>query len=299
MFKFLNHIDTVYAGLPVKCKYNHKIDYLENKLCLKIIGDIEKSEKVLICLHGIGGNKDSGYINSMINSFIDEFKNDCIIAPDMPGINGSINTDKFWGVQKKVADIFIDDIISYVKNKNKDIKIFIVAFSGSCGSLINYLTDDGNIIRNNNKDLIIHSYLISPTGPYLDCLLWIRDNSIFNSYISFFHTKQQILFLLKKKNFKKLFTLNKSILLDAILSNVWINGNDEYKFNFGKTVKNCDIYLSKYDPITNYETVMNYFTSLKGINITEKILGGHVGFKNFFSKKRNHEIFVLNSIKKT
>jgi hypothetical protein len=82
-----------------------------------------------------------------------------------------------------------------------------------------------------------------------------------------------------------------------VLSNIWANGNDEYKFNFGSMLNNCDIFLSKNDPVTNYNIAIKFFNTLKGISVIETTFGGHVGFYNFFNKKRKYEIHILNSIK--
>ena len=296
LIRILNTIDTLTTAIPVNCNYPYDKVYLKNNLCFKIVGDIKSSKKILLCFHGMGGSKNANYINSMINSFMAEF-NGCVIAPDMPGIDDSINTEIFWGIQKKVADVYINDIIDYILKYNKKAEIFAVGFSGGGGALINYLTDDGKLIKNKNKNHIKYSYLVSPCGPYIDSLIWIRDNSIFNSFISTYHSAQQFKFLLKKGNFKKLFKFNFSKLNDIVLSNIWANGNDEYKFNFGSNINNCDIFLSKNDPVTNYNVVMNFFSTLKGINIIETILGGHVGFYKIFSNKRRYEIHILNSIK--
>jgi pimeloyl-ACP methyl ester carboxylesterase len=238
MIKLINHIDTLTAAIPVKCRYDSKKHYLENKLCFKITGDIKSANKIMICLHGLGGSKDANYINSLTNSFMDEFKG-CVIASDMPGVGDSVNTEKIWGIQKDVADVYIDDIIQFIVKTNliNDRKIFLVGFSGGAGSIINYLTDDGSIISNKNIGLITHTYLISPAGPYVDCLIWIRDNSVFNKYIAIFHTSQQIKFILKNKKFDLFSRLNKDTFFDIMLSNIWVNGNDEYKFNFGKDKK--------------------------------------------------------------
>ena len=299
MIKLINHIDTLTAAIPVNLKYNSLKHYLENNLCIKITGDIKSSDKIMICLHGMGGSKDANYINSLTNSFMDEF-NGCVIAPDMPGIGDSISTEIFWGIQKSVADVYIDDIIQYVVNLNQvnNRKIFLVGFSGGAGAIINYLTDDGTHISNKNANLVTYTYLISPAGPYVDCLIWIRDNSIFNKYISIFHTSQQFKFILKKKKFDLLLRLSKDTFFDIMLSNIWINGNDEYKFNFGKEIKNCDIFLSKNDPVTNYDIVIDFFKSLTGVNIIETLFGGHVGFYNPLSKKKRYEKHIIKSIGK-
>jgi len=303
MIRLINHIDTLTSAIPVNLRYNSVKNYLENNLCIKVTGNIKTSDKIMICLHGMGGSKEGNYINSLTNWFMDEFKfNGCVIAPDMPGIGDSINTETFWGIQKNVADVYIDDIIRYIVSLNQinNRKIFLVGFSGSCGSIISYFTDDGSIISNNNANLITHTYLISPTGPFLDSLIWIRDNSIFNKYISLSHTMQQFKFILKKKKFNLLSRLNKDTFFDIMLSNIWINGNDEYKFNFGKEIeiKNCDIFLSKYDPITNYDITIKFLNSLNGVNIIESIFGGHIAFFNPLSKKKRYEKHIINSIKK-
>ena len=295
MLKLLNHIDTITSAIPVKCRYEEKKVFLKNHLCFKIIGDIN-SEKILICLHGMGGSKDANYINSLINCFMDEF-NGCVIAPDMPGVNDSINTEYFWGIQKKVADVYIDDILEYINFYNVKAKIFIVGFSGGAGATINYLTDTGNIIKNTNKNLITHSYFVSPAGPYLNCLIYIRDKSIFNSYISLYHTGAQFRFLLNKGDFKMLSRFNKDRISDIVISSIWANGNDEYKFNFNSKVENCDVLISKHDPVTNYDTVIDFFSSLDGVNIIQYFLGGHVGFFDIFDKKRKYESYIINSIK--
>ena len=91
--------------------------------------------------------------------------------------------------------------------------------------------------------------------------------------------------------------LFRSKLSDIVLSNIWVNGNDEYKFNFNSKVNNCDVILSTNDPVINYEIAIDFFSSLDGINIIESSLGGHVGFFNLFDKKRKYESYIINSIK--
>jgi predicted alpha/beta-fold hydrolase len=63
-------------------------------------------------------------------------------------------------------------------------------------------------------------------------------------------------------------------------------------------IKNCDVFLSKNDPVTNYDVVINFFKSLTGVNIVESLFGGHVGFFNPLSKKKRYEKHIINSISK-
>jgi predicted alpha/beta-fold hydrolase len=207
IIKFINYINTIIPAIPIKCKYEEKKYYLKNNLCFKLVGNIKNAKKILICLHGMGGSKDAPYVNLILNSFIDEFneKESCVIAPDMPGINDSIHTEYIWGIQNNTHDVYLNDILDFIKLNNKDAKIFIAGFSASCGVLINFLTDNGTIIKNTNKDLISYSFLVSPPGPFIDSLMWVRDNSVFKFYISFCHSAAQFKFLLHKANFKKLF----------------------------------------------------------------------------------------------
>jgi len=301
MIKFINHLDTLISAIPIKCKYQHVETYLENNLFLKIFGDIKKAKMIMICIHGMGGSSESAYITSMSNSLIDQFRGDiCVITPDMPGTGRSINTEIIWGIQKNVADVYIDDIVKFVinSNSNNEKKIFLAGFSASCGSIVNYFTDDGTYISNKNSNLITYTYLTSPTGPYVDCLSWISHNSGFYGwFISAAHGITQLKFLIKNKNISRLKRIGLDRFYNVAISNIWANGNGEYKFNFGSSVKNCDAILSKHDPIIHYDIVSNFLNSLNGINIKEMSTGGHVGFYDLLSDVRFHEKHIIESIK--
>lgn len=301
MIKLLNHVDTLVSAIPVKPKFLERHVYLENKQHLKLVGNIKNADKIMICLHGMGGSSNSAYIVSMINSLVEQFgDNICLMAPDMPGTGKSINTKNIWGIQKDVADINIDLMVDYIlkENDNPNRKIFATGFSGAGGSLIHYLTDNGGKISNKHKDLISYSYLVSPAGPYFDCLGWIRDNSGFYGwFISACHGFAQTKFLVKNKNISRLKRIGLDRFLNISICNIWANGNSEYKFGFGSTVKNCDAILSKNDPIIDYDIVINFLKSVKGLNIKETRTGGHVGFYDIFSEVRFHEKHIIDSIK--
>lgn len=295
IINLISHLDTLLTVLPIKDKYASKKVYLDNKMCLKITGNLDNADKILICLHGMGGNKEATYNISLTNKFMDSFNDACVIAPDMPGVGDSVFTEVIWGIQSDRADIFVDDIIDFIlkNNKNKNRKIFAAGFSGAGGSLINYITDDGNCISNKNKDLINYYYLIMPAGPYFDSLKWIDENSIYNSWISLAHTITQINFIVKNKRFKNLLNINKNLFFRILESNTWINGYDEYKFNFNnKNVKNCDAIISVADPIINYEITHNFYKSLDNINIVKYYFSGHIGYI------KKYEKYIINSIKK-
>jgi predicted alpha/beta-fold hydrolase len=301
MIKFINHLSTLLCAINIKEKYDYKKTYF-NDICIKYFGDIKTSKHIFICLHGMGGGKESNYIKFLSNTLINEFGKDIsFITYDMPGVGESVRSNNFWGLQTHLADVCIDDVISWVLNKNKGANIFIAGFSGSAGSLINYLTDSGNVIKNINKDSITHSFLISPGGSYIESLEWTKYNSLYAPYIAIYHTCSQINYLLKNHEFIRLFNFIKSggfyIFKDIILSNILLEGNNEYQFNFGAKVKNCDVIISKYDPITNYDIAIKFFNSLNKVNIFEFNFGGHVGviLQKQFGK---HAINVINEYAK-
>jgi len=298
MIKFLNNIDTIISSFPVKRKYKSSKHYLDNNLCFNITGNLEKSDKIFICFHGLGGTKEAAYINSLTNSLMDEF-NCCVIAPDMPGVGDSVKTNFFWGIQKNLADVYIDNIIDFIISKNsiKNKQIFLIGHSGSCGSVLAYLLDNENTVSNKNLQNITYSYLISPGGSYLNSLIWIRDNSVFSSFVSLCFSYQKFKFLLRNKKFDYLKNISKDRIFDIVLSNLWVNGNSEYKHNFQKDIKNCDVFLSINDPVTNYDIVADFLKKFPNINVVKNKFGGHVGFYNPLSSIRFHEKYIIESVK--
>lgn len=299
MIKFINHISTLLCAINVKEKHDFKKLYINN-ICVKYFGDIKKSKYVFICLHGMGGTKESNYINFLSNQLIDQYKKDIsFITYDMPGVGESVKAKKFWGLQPHLADVHIDDIISWILNENKKTKIFIAGFSGSAGSLISYLTDDGTFIKTKNKDKISHSFLVSPGGSYIESLEWVNYNSLYAPYIAAYHTYSQINYLLKNYKFNQLFKFIKTggflLFKDIVLSNTLLEGSNEYQFNFRAKIKNCDVILSKYDPITDYNIALKFFNTFDKVNIIEFNFGGHIGMliqKNFIKH-------VINTINKS
>ena len=298
MIKAFNNINTLMAGLIFfKEKYASNIIKLENDFNINVYGDIKTADKIIISLHGVGGDKKSYHNISFCNSFMDEFKNDgAYITFDMPGVGDNIDSNYYWGASIDTMDVKLDDIVSYIDKNNKKCKIFIVAVSGSCYHLIAYLTDKSNSIKNKFKDRINHFYFVSPLGDINECIDWMIENSPFSSYLSFYTTYSQIRYLIKNKKYNCLLNVKDS-LFNIKNSNYLINNNENYTFNFEDKIKNCDVILSKHDTITNYDITIKFLNKFDKFNIIHYNLGGHVGFFNFNLKKRKHEEHIINSIK--
>lgn len=298
MIKAINNINTIMAGLTsVKEEYECEKIKLKNNFNISVYGDIKSATKIMISLHGVGGDKKSNYNINFCNSFMNEFKEDaCFITFDMPGVGDNIDSEYFWGACVDSIDIKLDEVLSYIDDNNSKCKVFITAVSGSCYHLIAYFTDNKNYIKNNFKNRINYFYLVSPLGDLIECLDWAYDNSPFSSYISFYTTYSQAKFLIKNKNYKSLLNVKDSIF-NIKNSNLLINDNGSYTFNFKDKIKNCDVILSKNDTITNYDITMKFLNKFDKFNIIHYNLGGHVGFFNFNLKKRKHEEHIINSIK--
>jgi len=298
MIKAINNINTIMAGLiSVKEIYPFINVKLKNNFSIKIYGDIKKADKIMISLHGVGGEKNSNYNINFCNSYIDEFYEDgCFITFDMPGVGDNIDSKYFWGASIDSIDVNLDEVISYIHHNNAKCKIFITAVSGSCYHLIAYFTDSENHIKNKFKDRINYTYLISPLVDFKESLDWAKENSPFISYISFYTTYSQTKFLIKNKNYKRLLNVKDSIF-NIKNSNLLINDNGSYTFNFENKINNCDVILSKNDTITNYDITIKFLNKFDKFNIIHYNLGGHVGFFNFNLKKRKHEEYIINSIK--
>lgn len=297
MINFINYTSTILSGIKIKEVHLYKKEYL-NDICIKFFGDIKTSKNVFICLHGMGGTKESRYITYLSNSLINEFGKDLsFITYDMPGVGESVKSQNFWGIQQHLVDVYIDDIIEWILKQNKDISIFIAGFSASANSLIYYLTDDGYSVKNKLKDKITHSILVSPTGDAIETLEWIDKFSLFAMYIATYHTYSQINYLLKNFKLIEFFNFLKEgkflIFKSALISNTLLSGNNKYKINFNCNIKNCDIILSKYDPITNYDITMKLLNNLNNLNYIECNLGGHVGII-IQQKVKNHIINLIN-----
>ena len=183
---FINIINTLLAALPHKEKIKeYKEVCIAKDFYIKQYRDIKKCSKLLIVNHGMGGGKDSAIVISLIN----RFKNNddiCIIAYDAPGIDKNINTDYFWGAHIDGQGLYYDEVIDYIRKENKNIKIYISAFSASASALLTYLSCSQGIVKNNNLKEISHSFLISPpSNDYSSTLDWIAKNSKLAKYIAF------------------------------------------------------------------------------------------------------------------
>lgn len=298
MIKLINNVNTIMAGLvSAEEEYSYEKIKLKNNFIINVYGNIKTASKIMISLHGVGGDKKSNYNINFCNSFMNEFKEEsCFITFDMPGVGDNIDSNYYWGACTNSIDIKLDEIISYIHDNNPICKIFITAVSGSCYHLIAYFTDNGNYIKNKFKDRINYSYLISPLGDLIECLDWAHQNSLFSPYISFYTTYSQTKFLIKNKNYRCLLNVKDSIF-NIKNSNLLINDNGSYTFNFENKINNCDVILSKNDTITNYDITMKFLNKFDKFNIIHYNLGGHVGFFNFNLKKRKHEEYIINSIK--
>lgn len=297
MIKIINEINTLAGSIyPIKEKYKSTKYEIKNKFFINVYGNIESANHVMICLHGAGGTRFSNHVINFCNTFIDEFSDGCFVTFDMPGVGENVYTGKFWGSQINLIDINLDDIVKFIYEKNKNSNIFMSAVSAASIQLLAYMTDNNKIVKNKFKNKIKYFYLVSPTGETDETLDWILSYSKYKKFISFHHALSQLNFLIKNSKYKKLQGIY-DCFFDIKKSNYFFD-EEKYKFNFESKIKNCDVILSKNDSITNYNITINFLNKFNKINIIEYNLGGHVGFFTFNIKKRKHELFMINSIKK-
>jgi len=188
MIKLINNVNTIMAGLvSVEEEYSYEKIKLKNNFIINVYGNIKTASKIMVSLHGVGGDKKSNYNINFCNSFMNEFKEEsCFITFDMPGVGDNIGSKYFWGASSDSIDVNLDEVISYIHDNNTKCKIFITAVSGSCYHLIAYFTDCENHIKNKFKDRINYTYLVSPLVDFNESLDWAKENSPFISYISFY-----------------------------------------------------------------------------------------------------------------
>jgi hypothetical protein len=299
MIKLINEINTITGSLfPIKEKYKSQKFEIKKNFFINVYGNLKNATRTMICLHGAGSDRFSNHIIHFCNEYIDELDENkaCFITFDMPGVGENINNKKFWGAQCNSIDINLDLIIEFILKKNKKTNIFISSISASSAQVLAYMTDNGKIVRNKFKNNVKHYYFISPTGEIDETLDWIFKFSIYSKFISISHSIKQLRFIIKKFKYIKLIDLFKNFL--NIKNTNYIFDKEKYHFNFNAKIKNCDVILSKNDPITNYEIVISFLNLFDKFNIIEYNSGGHVGFFDITFKKRKHELYILNSIKK-
>lgn len=299
MIKIVNEINTLAGSLfPIKEKYKSFKQKIKSNFFINIYGNLESAKYTMICLHGAGGTRFSNHVINFCNTFINEFnENDaCFVTFDMPGIGENVYTEKFWGSQKKSIDVNLDDIIDFIYKKNKKTNFFISAISASSIQLLAYMTDKSNVVKNKFKNKVKHFYFISPSGETDETLDWVILYSKYKKFISFHHAISQFNFLIKNSKYKNLKGIQ-DCFFDIKKSNYFLD-QEKYEFNFDSKFKNCDAILSRHDSITNYDIAINFLNRFNKINIVEYNLGGHVGFFSFNIKKRKHELYIINSIKK-
>jgi len=276
----LELFNTTLSVLPRKLLRNDSqtIELLKD-FYVKIFGNINNCKNVLIVVHGAGFGIEAPYITSLLNKFKD--KNDTsIIVFDCLGYGLNYKSKKIFGPYKDVQNIFLDDIISFVRKNNKICNIYSVGFSFGAGALLAYLTDTQDLINNKNKDEIKQSFLISPTIIDYEEQIELISKNILSIFISIMHSKKSIKFWLNKFNVKKCLLILKNIT--NINSVVKLNGLSEYykhSCNQKNQTLKTTVFLSKKDPITPWEdTEKNNINSHNHDNLYFLPGCGHIGF---------------------
>ena len=286
-------INTILTFVPEISKYKKYRDVvLNNNFKIRIFGTLETCTKVIIIGHGVGGTKDSFYVKSLVNRFAGS-PEVAVITLDGPGIKDNINADYMCSPSVLKQNAYIDDIIEYIKFINNDCKLYTAGFSAAALFIFSYLTCSQNIIKNNNKDKIRHSFLISmPSLEYDDQMSWIEKKSKLKPFISAAYSFSTASYALKKrdmntfiKTLKHPFNIKKS--LHHVENGIW------YKHENNNPSKiNATFFYSKKDPVVGYhlDNDKNIILKHHGYNVLEFYGGGHCSFRRLDGKKSHEEI---------
>lgn len=298
MFDFFN---TLLTGTPVKCRHSTFKDVeIFKGFWIRIFGDIEKCSSALIVSHGMGGNRSSQYVVSLVNRFVAD-PSVALITFDASGTRTNRGTPNIWGVSGDGGghNNYYDEIIDYIIEKNSTCKIYLSGFSGGAGMIMAYLTCTQGFTPNRNKDRVQHSFLISIHSiEYAPQLTWIRENTHLAKIISFSHGMQGIMFYLYRGNFKKVIKIIKNIHDLKITNHHIAKSGKWYRNNKNDSQNiNATVIMSPGDPITKWCYSDNIFSKHYGYNIVEFPGGGHCGFYRI-DGTRDHEELIYEYIKK-
>jgi predicted alpha/beta-fold hydrolase len=289
-------INTLLAVIPAKISHN-KIEEVEiiPNYYIRIHGDLNMCEKVLVISHGMGGFRDAGYIISLANRFSND-SNITIITHDNAGAftNKKVAT---WNVSGKGQNVFYYDIVEYITSINSKCIIYLSGFSGGASLILSYLTCTQGFVKNSNKHKIKHTFLISvPPQEYHPQLEWIRDNTFLAKYISPAVAYQGVINSLLTGDLKKCFKLLKKPF-DIFETNSALSGGKWYEFKKNKKQNlNITVITSPNDPITPWIDNANPCFKMPGCKIYLFPGGGHCGFYRL-DGKRDHEELIYEYVK--
>lgn len=288
--KIIGNLQTIAIAI-----IDHEIKSSVKKFVYKDFGirlyDQNKSDTIVILMHGFSGNQDASYINSMIDKLVD--KNINVLTFDMAGNNESIQHPKFWG--SGTSDQVLDPIFEWVQKQDRWKYVFPVAFSAAGGYLLTYLCYDEKISNEHSK-IITYSFFVSPSIKHKKMLKHIRSKifPIYTYAMSFSHTINLVKHRLYHKKFLEIPHIIKNCTFDALYSNLYGSGKNKIILDYKiyKKIKGLAIYAED-DPILLPEDMNEYKNYCEIKTVT---FGGHVAFYNL-DGSREHENIIFKKIK--
>jgi hypothetical protein len=290
-------INTLLAAIPVKISHN-KIEEVEiiPNYYIRVHGDLNTCEAVLVISHGMGGNRDAGYVVSLANRFSND-SNIAVITHDNAGVSTNKRVPS-WNVSGAGQNGFYYDIVEYITSVNPKCNIYLSGFSGGASLVLSYITCTQGFVANSNKHKIKHTFLIStPSQEYNPQLKWVRDNTFLAKYISPAFTYQGIINRLLMGDFKKCVALLRAPF-DIFETNSTMAGGDWYEVGKNEAQDlNVTIITSEGDPVTPWHDENNIFQKMCGYKIVKFPGGGHCGFWRI-DGRRDHEELIYEYMKK-
>lgn len=292
-------INTLLAIVPFKISHE-KVEEVEivPNFFIRIHGDLKTCKSVLVITHGMGGNRNAGYVVSLANRFAND-SNIAVITHDIAGTftNKRVPT---WNCSGKGQNVFYYEMIEYISSVNSQCNIYLSGYSGGASLVLSYLTCTQGFVKNSNKNKIKHSFIVSPaSAEYEAQLSWIVDNTILGAWIAPCVAYSGIINnLLLNFNFKICLKLIKNPFNIFLTNKSLMNNNAWYEFNKNKTQDlNLIIVTSNTDPITPWLEKKNILEKMEGYKIYKFPGGGHCGFWRI-DATRDHEELIYEYIKK-
>jgi len=271
-----------------KAKYN-KVSY--KKIGMHIYYE-KPSNIICVILHGMGGDKNSPTLLSLVEKLVESDIN--VLTFDAPGIGDSIDSEKFWGSNEN-DNGNMNSIIEYIISLNKYKKIFAVGFSGGANYILAYLIG-GEKINNYLKSKIDYSFFVSPAFLQEEVLNNINNNTfISKNKLSLSHTYDLVKHRLYHKKYKEIPKILAKCTFNVIEANKYGSGecNILYKFPEKNIKINGVAIYAEDDTIIKKEFVEGI---KKYCDLIVLPTGGHMGFFNP-DGTREHENIIIKKIK--
>jgi len=290
-------INTFLAVIPFKILHENIIDVeVSPNYYIRVHGNLNTCEKVLIVSHGMGGSRDAGYVVSLANRFSKD-SNIAVITHDNAGTFTNKKVPS-WNVSGKGQEVFYYDIVEYITSVNPRCGIYLSGFSGGASLALSYLSCTQGFVKNTNKNKIKHSFLVSvPLQEYHPQLTWIKKNTFLAKYIAPAVAYQGAINSLLTGDLKKCFKLFKKPF-DIFETNNTLSGGEWYEFKKNDHQNlNITVISSPDDPITPWTDDGNPCFKMPGCKTYLFPGGGHCGFYRL-DGKRDHEELIYEHIKK-